>query len=169
MLKRALIVSALGVSLSFMSGILPQNEWVEVQAVAEAKTQPQDIALGGIQLGATMERVRSIYGEPDHKTQSPNNGPFGRVITWTYGSSFKLEFDGDSHTVIGAETTANNGIKLPSGIGVGDNINAAKWHYDSMKQSPKNHYRFDYNWYLGVLLKTNNNGVIQSINMYMVP
>jgi len=169
MLKRALIVSALGVSLSFMSGILPQNEWGDVQAVAEAKTQPQDIALGGIQLGATMERVRSIYGEPDHKTQSPNNGPFGRVITWTYGSSFKLEFDGDSHTVIGAETTANNGIKLPSGIGVGDNINAAKWHYDSMKQSAKNQYRFDCNWYLGVLLKTNNNGVIQSINMYMVP
>ena len=169
MLKRALIVSALGVSLSFMSGILPQSEWADVQAVAEAKTQPQDIALGGIQLGATMERVRSIYGEPDHKTQSTNNGPFGRVITWTYGNSFKLKFAGDSHTVIDAETTANNGIKLPSGIGVGDNINAAKWHYDSMKQSAKNQYRFDCNWYLGVLLKTNNKGVIQSINMYMVP
>jgi hypothetical protein len=38
-----------------------------------------------------------------------------------------------------------------------------------MKQSAKNQYRFDCNWYLGVLLKTNNKGVIQSINMYMVP
>lgn len=140
-----------------------------MQAIAEAKTQPEDIALGGIQIGATMDRVRSVYGEPDSITQAAKGGPFGRVITWTYGTSFKIEFAGDTYNVVGAKTTANNGIKLPSGIGVGDSINAAKWCYDSMKQSSKNQYRVNCNWYLGFTMETNNKGVIQSINMYLVP
>ena len=80
------------------------------------------IAIGGIELGATPERVRSIYGAPSNvrklygRDLSYWNGKSGEE--WFYGNSFRLGFI-DGHLML-AGVTSKNGIKTPDGISVGD-------------------------------------------------
>ena len=80
------------------------------------------IALGGIELGATPERVRSIYGNPDGvkklvgRDVSFWGGQSGE--SWTYGNSFGITFI-DGHALL-ISSSAQNGLKTPDGISVGD-------------------------------------------------
>lgn len=80
------------------------------------------IALGGIELGATPERIRSIYGTPDGIKKlagrdlsfwGGNSGEF-----WLYGDLFGITFI-DGHALL-ITSSAKNGIKTPDGISVGD-------------------------------------------------
>ena len=82
------------------------------------------IALGGIELGATPERVRSIYGAPDFikklegrdlRFWDGNSGEF-----WLYGDLFGITFI-DGHALL-ITSSAPNGIKTPDGISVGDTV-----------------------------------------------
>lgn len=80
------------------------------------------IALGGIELGATPERIRSIYGNPDGVKKLSKfdlrywGGQSGEE--WSYGNSFGITFIDGHALVIGS--SAQNGIKTPDGISVGD-------------------------------------------------
>ena len=82
------------------------------------------MALGGIQLGSTKERVRATYGNPnsikEHDDRNTRSMYDGYVEEWTYGNSFKIIFvNGYAEDI---SSTAKNGIKTPDGISVGDDI-----------------------------------------------
>ena len=87
-----------------------------------------EVALGGIQLGATTEHVKSVYGEPTRIRidKRPVYGDAVRthenVIVWEYGSTLTFKFEPRNEKVYYIETTGNNGIKTPSGFSVGDKL-----------------------------------------------
>ena len=84
-------------------------------SVCYAEIPPSEVALGGITLGASPEYVKSVYGEPT----SYDKG-YGDSIIYNYNNTFKIMFSGGKY-MYWMETTANNGIKTPSGIAVGMN------------------------------------------------
>lgn len=102
------------------------------------------IALGGIQLGASPERVRSIYGSPDkirHLTWRDLRfwgGSIGEV--WNYGNSFEITFiDGTARVVT---SKASNGIKTADGISVGDDAGKLWRTYGRAYSSTKDAYLY---------------------------
>lgn len=94
-----------------------------------------EVALGGLQVGATEDRVRSIYGEPDDVEYDgiPMGGIHPVPIkTLKYGKGFEItliERQG-SYTLLYLNVTANNGIKTPAGFTVGSNFSDVKKHYE---------------------------------------
>ena len=52
-----------------------------------ANISQDEVALGGIKLGATPEYVKSVYGEPSSYINLPNNG-----IIYNYNDTFKIYF-----------------------------------------------------------------------------
>ena len=77
-----------------------------------ARIAESEIAIGGISFGSDESYIHNIYGNPSESKY------FGKYKTISYGKSFFVTFNpqGKIHSV---ETTANNGLRTPSGIGVG--------------------------------------------------
>lgn len=102
------------------------------------------LALGGIQIGASFERVRSIYGSPNNVKRLVGrdlrfwDGNSGEV--WSYGNSFEITFiDG---TVRLITSKASNGIKTADGISVGDDAGKLWRTYGRAYSSMKNAYLY---------------------------
>lgn len=102
------------------------------------------LALGGIQIGASFERVRSIYGSPNNVKRLVGrdlrfwDGNSGEV--WSYGNSFEITFiDG---TVRLITSKASNGIKTADGISVGDDAGKLWRTYGRAYKSMKNAYLY---------------------------
>lgn len=107
---------------------------VSVCHAANGAIPDREIAIGGIQLGATSERIRSIYGEPS-KIYSIENVRASRAygkkiidVIWEYGTT--LTFKIFDNKVIEITTTGNNGIKVPAGFSVGDNLSDVINYYE---------------------------------------
>ncbi len=81
-----------------------------------AEIPSSEVALGGIQLGSSPEYVKSVYGEPTSYDKGNSDS-----IIYNYNGTFKLMFASGKY-MYWMETTANNGIKTPSGIAVGMNV-----------------------------------------------
>ncbi len=100
-------------------------------AICFAEIPKDEVALGGINLGATPEYVKSIYGEPT----SYDRG-YGDSIIYNYNGTFKVMFSGGKY-MYWMETTANNGITTPSGIAVGMDASVlsqyGETYYDKIK------------------------------------
>ncbi len=141
------------------------NGMMIAEAFPHARMQVDQVALGGIPLGATMNQVKSVYGEPATREEKAG-GSLGRVITWNYGGTYIIKFSGESHRVISEQTTANNGIKLPSGIGVGDNISRVK-NYNQLTKISAREYRVDVMGEQHIYFKADRNGKICSIEIYL--
>ena len=91
------------------------------------------MALGGIQLGSTKDRVRSIYGNSNNVKAYEDHGYWnGYVEEWIYGDSFKVIFV-NGH-VLYINSSAKNGIKTPDGISVGDDIRKLYRTYGTAKR-----------------------------------
>lgn len=102
------------------------------------------LALGGIQIGASFERVLSIYGSPDNvkhligRNLSFWSGNSGEI--WTYGDSFEITFiDGTARVIT---SNLNNGIKTADGISVGDDAEKLWRIYGQAYSSTKNAYLY---------------------------
>ena len=79
----------------------------------------EEIALGGIFVGASPEYVKSVYGEPTQSESGYDTMGYP-TITYTYNDTFKVRFYHGADWWAGVvETTANNGIGTPAGVRVG--------------------------------------------------
>ena len=100
-------------------------------SVCFAEISPSEVALGGIRLGSSPEDVKSVYGEPT--SYDKGNGD---SIIFNYNGTFKIMFSGGKY-MYWLETTANNGIKTPSGIAVGMDASVldryGKVYYDKVE------------------------------------
>lgn len=83
-----------------------------------------ELRLGGIGIGDSLDYVKSIYGEPTKIGKKGKNylydGLYGYEIT--YGDSFKLDVIDENdgrEIIINVVSTANNGLALSNGIKVG--------------------------------------------------
>ena len=102
------------------------------------------LALGGIQIGASFERVRSVYGSPNSVKRLVGrdlrfwDGNSGEV--WSYGNSFEITFiDGTARLIT---SKASNGIKTADGISVGDDAGKLWRTYGRAYKSMKNAYLY---------------------------
>ena len=96
-----------------------------------------EIALGGLQVGATESRVRAIYGEPDDIEYDEifmGGFPLTPVKVFHYGKGFTMTLIGRSneYTLLSVKINANNGIKTPAGFTVGSNIKDVRKYYESV-------------------------------------
>ena len=134
-----------------------------------------EIALGGIQLGATEERIRSIYGAPSDIEYS--YGEFGHEKTLKYGTTLKFVL-GEGN-VVSITTTGNNGIKTPSGFTVGSRFSDVINYYNrigtpdpysgKIGDVSKNMARYYHEWYINLVFNANSNGKVTSISIVSVP
>lgn len=136
---------------------------------AEARFIPKaEAALGGIQIGATVDYVRSIYGEPT-KERVLDGHWCGYTLEWTYGETFTIEFANGK--VENITVTADNGIKTPAGFAVGQNISGPLAYYgeDTMEYPVKRH-QTSYNFYAsignGLNFMTDKKGKITKIILW---
>lgn len=90
---------------------------------------PDDMALGELKLGLTMDEVRAIMGEPtkifDSDNLEENLFIYGHYYTWYYGDELQLkfyQFDGilTAPYRLGSVWSQSKSHQLPSGLTVGE-------------------------------------------------
>lgn len=109
-----------------------------------------ELRLGDIGIGDSLDYVKSIYGEPTQIGKKGKNylydGLYGYEIT--YGDSFKLDIidENDGREIItNVVSTANNGLALPNGIKVGSPVGdifksfGMPWRTNSNKDGNKSY------------------------------
>lgn len=128
-------------------------------SVCWAEIPRSELTLGGINLGATPEYVKSVYGEP---TRYESNG-HGDVI-YNYNNTFRILFV-DGKYMYWIETTADNGIKTPSGVGVGMDASILSKYGATYYEKDENgvHYKAYWAKYRVVLICGIHNGKIVSL------
>ena len=96
--------------------------------VCSAQIAPERVALGGIQVGATMGYVKSIYGEPSW-SESSFDRMFGQTLTTHhYGETLSIVYT-ENGRVNDIRSTGNNGFATPDGVRVGMNVGALQKVY----------------------------------------
>lgn len=136
-------------------------------AAAPWKEIPEeDIAVGGINLGTTRDYVQSVYGEPDNIERKNLN--YGSEIIHLeinrYGTSFFVTYDLDTNRVVEVKSTGNNGLKVPAGFAVGDNISDVRKYYNGAGFSrKKNEQHYTADWYLNLHFEADSKGKIKEI------
>ena len=123
-----------------------------------AQIASERVALGGIQVGATIDYVKSIYGEPS-RIESAYVGMLDETITTHhYGETLSIAYD-EQRRVHGIRSTGNNGFATPDGVSVGmdvsvlqkvygksdDVVPSKTTRYYAMKGVPYIGIRFDFN------------------------
>lgn len=141
------------------------SQYASVNAASQMVYGNEEPALGGIMLGANMEYVRSVYGDPGsvevHEPHHPLMG--SQWIRWMYGDSFGILFsDGYVKAVF---TSANNGIKTAKGIHVGQNISEAKKVYPTLEKQDDTWYNLWLKRGDVIIFQTNKDGIIKEINL----
>ncbi len=101
------------------------------------------VSLGGVSIGMPYKDVIAMFGTPnktfEHKTQD------GRLLSRyiEYGDTVQIMFDYNGDRLGGVANVfvvANNGWKLPNGIGVGSNINEIRRLYGMGECHSKGEY-----------------------------
>lgn len=127
--------------------------------------------VGGVGPGCTLSYVKSIYGEPDHKSWFNSDGVRG--VTYEYGSKFRITGrtgSNDSRAeddliVCGYDLKANN-LATPSGITVGVPYKTVAGMYGSgaqLKSGGKVGYSYDFSDMREMSLYVNSDGIIVEI------
>ena len=92
----------------------------------------EQAALSGIQVDATMNYVKKVYGEPERSETSYDSRYGTNTTTWYYGKSVKIHFvegyDGVNH-VDSMTISANNGFATTDGVTVGMNVDILQQIY----------------------------------------
>ena len=156
-MKRILVLLIMMLGLVFSSVMARDPNYIPDINQAE-------INLGGISLGASMDDVRAIYGNPT-TVRTQHAGNWGIATVWTYGDSFTIEFS-QKGRAYGIETSANNGIKTVSGFTVGKSIWTVKKYFgDGLKYVGNN--TFSAHWkYLGMKFTVDKNNKITNIFIF---
>lgn len=132
-----------------------------------------EFSIGGISIGSSKEYVQQIYGEPT-MTSTRQSKAWGRVVVWTYGTTFQIEFSMNGNGVYTAhdiKTMGNNGLKTPSGFTVGTPL----WKVDDKYGNAltysihKDRYQIADSWEKGMWFTTDSKGTITSIEVFLVP
>ena len=131
-----------------------------------------DIAIGGIELGASESYVKRIYGEPDDISFQEHGFMGYRTKTYRYGNSFFIMFwqgnkGGTKWRVVDVKTTANNGLKTPRGFTVGMS-RAALLDYYGAGSGDETYSRYHAIWYLNIMFRFEA-GKISEIHIYPTP
>ena len=131
----------------------------------------EDVALGGVTLGATEDYVSGIYGEPDDITYK-TTGAFGKMKTFRYGDSFFVTFGNGK--VIEISSDADNGISTPAGFTVGTPLSDVKDRYrgagyESKDKQGKRFIRYSPEWGVYLMFREGKKGQVGSIGIYMSP
>lgn len=136
---------------------------------------PAEVAIGGVQIGSSMDYVRSIYGEPTTVRTYYDRVFYGNCEDWTYGDSFVIRF-AQSGTAYSVASTKDNGIKTPAGFTVGQNINGVIDYFGSDKMtrtydktSGTYIYRVYCNSYIYLVFTTDKKGKISRISLVENP
>lgn len=155
----ALIVAVIFLVGSVICSAAPR--WKEIPVA--------DMAVGGITLGADESYVRSIYGEPTDISYESNRRRAGPINTktFTYGKTFIIVFNTESHKVWEVKSTGNNGLKTPAGFTVGMNLSDVLDHYGSGR-GDENHLAYTANRWYNIMF-TAQNGKITEIHVYPTP
>ena len=113
-----------------------------IGSICSAAVHPP-VSLGGVSLGMSYQDVVAMFGTPnktfDQKSQ--NGKLLSRYIE--YGDTVQIMFHYNSGNLSGVKNvfvTANNGWKLPNGIGVGSNINEIRRLYGEGECHSKGQY-----------------------------
>lgn len=127
-----------------------------------------EIAIGGVMLTSTEDYVQSIYGTPDNFSYS-NNAVWGNMHTAQYGKSFFVTYDIDGK-VVEVKTTANNGLKTPSGFTVGQDISLVTNYFSPAALRKGDHsYACNGSWEQNMMFKYNRKNKISEISIYWTP
>lgn len=93
-----------------------------------------ELTMGGLPLGCSMDDVQSVYGSPDAE-RSVGDGYTGECVIWKYGETLSIKFrDG---ALDGVTTTADNGFATLAGAYVGMPV----YQLDAMYGKPMNYVR----------------------------
>ena len=104
----------------------------------------EDVSVGWIQPGMSMDQVRSIYGPLKETTTHYDKHALG------YGDTVKIIPSPDGATVKSVLVEGNNGWATPSGIKVGMNIDEVTKIYGDGSVNPvkhKSHHMPGYTYY----------------------
>lgn len=112
---------------------------MSMSMICFAEISPNEVALGGITLGATRERVESVYGKP---TKYDNENT---ALVYNYNDTFKVYFS-SSGMAFQIVTTANNGIGTPSGVRVGMDASVLNKYGQVYRQETKGNVTYYYYW-----------------------
>lgn len=87
-------------------------------APAPGKLHPNQLALGGIHLGDSIDYVKSIYGKPRIARFNNNNPAY---YEYDYGNGLLIKFWNESNPkdVVDILVSERNGFATPAGIEVG--------------------------------------------------
>ncbi|WP_296903712.1 hypothetical protein [uncultured Megasphaera sp.] len=127
-----------------------------------------EVAIGGVTLTSTEDYVQSIYGTPDDVSYA-NNAVWGNTHTARYGKSFFITYD-SSGGIIDVKTTANNGLKTPSGFTVGQDISLVTNYFNPAALRKGDHfYACNGSWEQNMMFKYNRKHKISEISIYWTP
>ena len=135
-----------------------------------------EIVLGGIPLGATEDYVKRIYGNPTNVTYAYGDFENAHRKIFDYGGTFKITFSNGS--VLEAETTANNGIKTPSGFSVGSRVSDVVNYYNRVGTPSsngkvggrgENSIGYDHKWWMTLNFGFDSNERVTSIRISAIP
>ena len=106
-------------------------------SISFAALANDQIALGGITPGSTLDRVKSIYGEPTQVSDDE----------YQFGTGFVVEVkEHDRNIVEKVVTFNNNGIKTPEGVRVGMNESAIESTYGRPDKIDRDTYDTEYKY-----------------------
>lgn len=127
-----------------------------------------EVAIGGVGLTSRESYVQSVYGMPDETTYKQDE-IFGKQHVVRYGNSFFITY-GSKGNVISVKTTANNGLKTPAGITVGQPISeVTKYFPAEALRKGDNAYYVNGSWTQNMSFKYNKKKIITEISIYWTP
>nr|DAK26700.1 MAG TPA: CAP-associated protein [Caudoviricetes sp.] len=156
-MKNRILLLLVAVTFLMMQTCLAAAPWKEIPK--------EDIAIGGVNLGATRDYVESVYGKPDSvEHKDLNCGEIIHLEINRYGTSFFVTYDLDTTRVVEVKSTGNNGLKVPAGFAVGDNISDVRKYYNGAGFSrKKNEQHYTADWYLNLHFEADSKGKIKEI------
>lgn len=113
--------------------------FLSVSAVCAAQISQDEVALGGIKLGAKREYVESVYGQPT--TRINRNGG----VLYDYNGTFQIFF-ASGKFMYWMKTTANNGIGTPSGVKVGMDYSVLDRYGEIYRKETEDGVTYYYYW-----------------------
>ena len=135
-------------------------------SAASASVPDEEVSLGGIPYGASMDYVRGIYGAPS-KVSTTSQHPLWRgwVDTYHYGASVDVIFC--NAAMVHADCKGNNGWATPAGITVGMTKETVLRLYGEPDSQGKGSffYQSESNGNLGIKFLFNGAGKITSIHV----
>ena len=133
---------------------------------AAASVPDEEVSLGGVYYGASIDYVRGIYGAPS-KVSTTNQHPLWRgwIDTYYYGGTVDITFC--NALMIHADCKGNNGWATPAGITVGMDRETVLRLYGEPDRKEKGNffYQSESNDHIGIKFVFNGAGKIASIHI----